>query len=160
MRLLTLALSFLLSLSRASGQTYTISTIAGGGGLPPNTLGTSVAIGTLDLAVDPSGNLFFVVGNTVLRFDAATGILAVFAGNGTTGFSGDNGPATSAQLWNPLGLAVDSTGDLYIADYTNGRVRKVSNGLITTVAGNGVHGFSGDNGPATSAQLGGPVYVA
>ena len=71
--------------------------------------------------------------------------------HGLLGFSGDNGPATSAQLNSPDGVAVDSFGTLYIADTGNSRIRKASNGVISTVAGNGTPGFSGDNGPATSA---------
>ena len=82
------------------------------------------------------------------------------AGNGGYGFSGDNGPATSAELYDPYGVAVDSAGNLYIADTLNGRVRKVSNGVITTIAGNGTYGFSGDNGPGASAQLSRPYGVA
>jgi uncharacterized protein (TIGR03437 family) len=88
-----------------------------------------------------------------MRLDATTGILTPVAGTGTNGFSGDNGPATSAQLANPQGLAVDSAGNLYIVDTANLRIRKVSNGVITTLAGNGTQGFSGDGGPATSAQF-------
>jgi len=80
-------------------------------------------------------------------------VISTVAGSGTQGFSGDNGPATSAQLNGPSGVAVDSAGNLYIADYLNVRIRKVSNGVITTVAGNGTQWFGGDNGPATSAQL-------
>jgi DNA-binding beta-propeller fold protein YncE len=80
-------------------------------------------------------------------------VISTVAGNGTQGFSGDNGPATSAQLNQPAGIAVDSAGNLYIADEGNNRIRKVTNGVITTVAGNGTRGFSGDGGPATSAQL-------
>ena len=87
-------------------------------------------------------------------------MITTVAGNGTRGFSGDNGPATSAQLIDPAGVAVDSAGNLYIADACNNRIRKVSNGVITTVAGNGTLGFSGDNGPATSAQLDHPDGVA
>jgi len=75
------------------------------------------------------------------------------AGNGIPGFSGDGGPATSASLWQPNGVAVDSAGNLYIADQYNYRIRKVADGIITTIAGNGVYGFSGDGGPATSAAL-------
>ena len=86
-------------------------------------------------------------------------MITTVAGNGTLGYSGDNGPATSAQLGYALGIAVDSSGNLYIADNWNSRVRKLSNGVITTVAGNGTLGLSGDDGPATSAQLG-PVSVA
>jgi sugar lactone lactonase YvrE len=105
------------------------------------------------IAADRAGNVFFADQNTVLRLDATTGVLTLVAGNGTPGFSGDNGPATSAQLATPGGIAVDSAGNLYIADGYNYRIRKVSGGVITTVAGNGTPGFSGDNGPATSAQL-------
>lgn len=78
------------------------------------------------------------------------------AGNGTQGFSGDNGPATGAQLNGPWGIAVDPADNLYIADFGNNRVRKVASGVITTVAGNGSAGYSGDNGQATSAQLNQP----
>ena len=98
-------------------------------------------------------------GNHRIR-KVSNGVITTVAGNGTAGFSGDNGPATSAQLNHPLGVAVDSAGNLYIADYWNNRIRKVSNGVITTVAGNGNAGFSGDNGPATSAQLNYPTGVA
>src|SRR5262249_43077503 len=80
------------------------------------------------------------------------GILTVLAGNGVGGFSGEGGPATSASLSGPQGVAVDQSGNVYIADKLNGRVRKISSGIITRVAGNG-RGFSGDGGPATSAGL-------
>jgi trimeric autotransporter adhesin len=138
-----------------SGQTYKISTVAGGA-LPINVQATSA---TLDpyvpqyLTADQTGNLFFIDQHAVLRFDSKTATLSLVAGNGTTGFSGDNGPATSAQLSFPLGIAVDPAGNVYIADSGNYRIRKVSNGVITTVAGNGLPGFSGDGGPATSARL-------
>ena len=138
-------------------QTYTVSTFAGGG-LPVNIPGASAFLRGVDwVAVDGAGNVFFTTEYLVLRLDAVTGILSPVAGNGTQGFSGDNGPATSAQL-SPTGVAVDSAGNLYIAD--RNRIRKVSGGVITTVAGNGTQGFSGDNGPATSAQLSEPYGVA
>jgi sugar lactone lactonase YvrE len=144
----------------ASSQTYAISTIAGGA-LPVGMPGTSASLSPLSyIAADPAGNVFFVDQNTVLRLDATTGVLNVVAGAGTTGFSGDNGPATSAQLNGPTGVAVDAAGNLFIADTLNNVVRKVSNGVITTVAGNGTQGFSGDNGAATSAQLNEPTGVA
>jgi sugar lactone lactonase YvrE len=162
MRLLSAVLLASLMSSSAFGQTYTISTFAGGA-LPVNTPGTSASMGPGILqfiGADRAGNVFFVDQNTILRLDATTGILTLVAGNGTTGFSGDNGPATSAQLNSPAGLAVDVAGNLYIADYLNNRIRKVSNGVITTVAGNGTASFSGDNGPATSAGLKYPFGVA
>ena len=77
------------------------------------------------------------------------------------GYSGDNGPATSAELNSPYGVALDASGNLYIADLDNNRIRKVSpSGIITTVAGNGGLGYSGDNGPATSAELFVPAGMA
>ena len=156
MRLLpTVLLTTVLSCS-AWGQTYTIATFAGGV-LPLNIPGASANVGYYTpryMTADAAGNLFFVYQDSVLRMDAATGLLTLVAGNGTTGFSGDGGPAVSAQFSSPEGLAVDSAGNLYIADTYNFRVRKVSHGVITTVAGNGTYGTSGDHGPATSAQLG------
>jgi sugar lactone lactonase YvrE len=92
---------------------------------------------------------------------STSGTITTVAGNGTPGFSGDGGPATNASLFNPSGVAVDAAGNLYIADTTNSRVRKVStSGTITTVAGNGTPGFSGDGGPATNASLVYPSGVA
>ncbi|MEO6629106.1 MAG: hypothetical protein ABIP03_11130, partial [Aquihabitans sp.] len=88
-------------------------------------------------------------------------IIDTVAGNGTRGFSGDGGPATNAEINRPFGVAVDASGNLFIADTFNGRVRKVDTlGTITTVAGAGTNGFSGDGGPATSAQLYQPVAVS
>jgi uncharacterized protein (TIGR03437 family) len=160
MRLRSVVLLTAILCRSAWGQTYTISTFAGGG-LPVNVPGKSASLsGPVGIAADHSGNVFFVDKHTVLRLDAATGILTLVAGNGMPGFSGDNGPAASAQLSYPMGIAVDSAGSLYIADTQNYRIRKVSNGVITTVAGNGTQGSSGDNGPATSAQLYDPQGVA
>jgi sugar lactone lactonase YvrE len=82
------------------------------------------------------------------------------AGNGTLGFSGDGGLATSASLYYPWGLAVDSVGNIYISDIANNRVRKVSTGIITTIVGNGSWGYSGDNGSASDAQLNGPLGIS
>jgi uncharacterized protein (TIGR03437 family) len=83
--------------------------------------------------------------NSVVRLDGTTGILTLVAGNGTYGYSGDDGPATSAQLLAPQGLAVDSTGNLYIADTGNLRIRKVSNGVV--------------NGPSTPAPIGSVISL-
>ena len=108
--------------------------------------------------MDSAGNLYIAdTDNNRIR-KVSNGVIATVAGGGAS--LGDNGPATSAQLANPEGVAVDSAGNLYIADYGNNRIRKVSNGVIATVAGNGTVGFSGDNGPPTSAQLAYPWGVA
>ncbi len=143
-----------------SGQTYSITTFAGGG-LPGNTPGNSASlVGVYGVAIDRAGNAFIALTayQTVLRLDATTGILTRVAGNGTPGFSGDNGPAISAQLNGLTGIAVDSAGNLYIAEHARIREVTVANGVITTVAGNGSPGFSGDGGPATSAEIGSPNF--
>jgi sugar lactone lactonase YvrE len=91
----------------------------------------------------------------------APGTITTVAGTGQPGFSGDNGPAAEAQLDDPFGIAIDAAGNVFIGDGANSRVRKVSpDGIITTVAGNGVSGFSGDGGPATEARLAGALWLA
>jgi hypothetical protein len=81
-----------------------------------------------------------------------------FAGNGTAGYSGDGGQAAQAQINRVVGLATDAAGNIYLADELNNRVRKVdTNGVITTFAGTGVAGYSGDGAPAAQAQLSGPL---
>src|SRR5271156_6961349 len=86
--------------------------------------------------------------------------ISTIAGNGTTGFAGDGGPASSSQLSFPGGIAIDSSGNIYIADSGNNRIRKISNGTITTVAGNGTAGYTGDKAAATAAELSNPTGVA
>src|ERR1039458_10027387 len=114
------------------------------------------------VALDASGNLFITdQGNYRIRKVSVSGIITTVAGNGVMGFSGDGGPATSASFSALAGVAVDASGNLFVADTGNYRIRKVSvSGIITTVAGNGVLGFSGDGGPATSAALYDPDGVA
>ncbi|SED12939.1 Ig-like domain (group 3) [Nocardioides exalbidus] len=108
-----------------------------------------------NLAVDGAGNVYVVDnGNNRIRKVATDGTITTVAGNGTGGFSGDGGPATSAQLNNPYSIAVDAAGTLYIGDDGNNRIRKVDlQGTITTYGGTGISGFSGDGGPATLARL-------
>jgi trimeric autotransporter adhesin len=158
MRLVTLVLLA----TAAFGQTYTASTFAGVW-LPENLPGTSVSLNQIGgVAVDAGGNVFLSLPQfaAVMRLDATTGILTRVAGNTTSGFSGDNGPAVNAQLYRPGALALDPAGSLYIADTNNRRIRKVTNGIITTVAGNGLDGSAGDGVPATGTELHFPYALA
>ena len=115
------------------------------------------------VAVDGSGNLYIAsVGNNCIRKVDTNGIITTVAGNGEPGYSGDGGLATAAKLFFPYGVTVDGSGNLYIVDTGNSRIRKVtaSTGIITTVAGNGARDFGGDGGSATAAKLNLPRGVA
>ena len=114
------------------------------------------------VAIDASGNLFIADSNNArIRKVSTAGIITTVAGNGTSGYGGDGGPATNAQLARPCGVALDSVGNLFIADTDNNRIRNVSaNGIISTIAGTGVSGYSGDGGAATSAALNGPISLS
>jgi NHL repeat len=122
------------------------------------------------VAVNAKGDVFIAdTYNNIVREVSPRGLISTVAGNGNPGYRGDNGPAWRAELSFPTGLAVDSLGNLYIADSGNNVVRRVSaTGVITTVAGNvaadqasgGLGGFSGDGGPATAARLNAPQGVA
>jgi sugar lactone lactonase YvrE len=117
----------------------------------------------VDSVFDAAGNLYIVeAANHVVRKVSPTGAISTLAGTGMPGFSGDGGPAASAMLWFPNAIAIDGSGNLYIAEVNNQRVRKINlaSGIITTVAGNGTRGFFGDGGPATSANLCDPIGVA
>jgi Bacterial Ig-like domain (group 3)/NHL repeat len=113
------------------------------------------------VAYDAAGDIFLAdAANHVVREIAKSGTISTIAGTGIEGYGGDNGPATSAQLDTPTGVAVDGNGNIYIADSHNHRIRKVAAGTITTVAGIGTPGFSGDGGAAIAAQLFNPTGVA
>jgi streptogramin lyase len=116
------------------------------------------------VAVDAAGNLYFPDRfiNDVRKVAAGTGVITTVAGTGTWDFSGDGGRATEAALRSPSGVAVDAAGNLFIADTSNNRVRRVDarTGRITTVAGTGISGYGGDGGPAVGADLLAPYRVA
>ena len=115
-----------------------------------------------DVALDAAGNLYISdqENNRIRKVDT-NGIITTVAGNGTNAFAGDGGPATNASLFYPRGVALDSIGNLYFADWLNNRIRKVdTNGIISTVAGNGQAVDTGDGGAATNATLNGPQGVA
>lgn len=107
------------------------------------------------VALDPAGNLYVAdSGNNRVRKVDLSGNISTVAGIGTRGYSGDGSAATSAQLNNPIDVAIDPAGNLIIADYVNNRIRKVTpGGIISTIAGIGIAGFAGDNGPATAANI-------
>ena len=144
----------------------TISTVAGNGDQGyegDNVLATLTGLDSPNShALDAALNIY--IGDThnqrVRLVTVATGIITTFAGNGTRALSGDSGSATSASLDRPRGIAVDSSGKVYIVDSDNNRLRTVTGGTITTLAGTGEQGFAGDAGIATNATLDTPRAVA
>jgi len=131
----------------------------GGDGGPAT---AALLYGPYGLALDLDGNLFIAdMGNHRIRKVGTSGQITTVAGNGTAGFGGDGGPATSAALNYPIGVAVDSYGSIYIGDSDNHRIRRVDSddGKIYTFAGNGTAGFGGDEGLATNASLNNPRGV-
>jgi hypothetical protein len=152
----------------AAGTNSLVTTVAGDGttgyagdGGPATAASLNNPVG---VAVDAAGDLFIADrGNSVIRdIVQATGNIITVAGNGTSGYTGDGGPATAASLNNPTGVAVDAAGDLFIADRGNNVIREVvhATGKIITVAGNGTSGYTGDGGPATAASFNDPTGVA
>jgi sugar lactone lactonase YvrE len=142
-----------------------ISTIAGNGSLGYSGDNLQANSAQLDnprgVCIDVDGNILIAdSGNHVIRKIDVNGIITTIAGNGYSGFSGDNGLATSAQLNSPKGIHTDNLGNIYIPDTSNHRVRKIdTNGIISTIAGNGSNGYSGDGGLATNAGFETPYDV-
>ncbi len=159
--LFSVALALVLFTPHALLAQYAISTVAGGG--PNNLTALNASIGYPGgVALDAAGNVYIADSQSshIFKVDT-TNNLTVVAGNGTHGYAGDGGPATSAALDGPEGVFVDASGNIFIADTQNSVIREVtaSNGNITTVAGTGVAGYSGDGALATSAQLNDPYGI-
>ena len=142
-----------------------ISTVAGTG--TPGSTGdggqaTSAELNwPIDVVFNAAGDLFISDANAnVIREVNTSGIISTVVGTGAAGYTGDGGQAASAELNYPFGMAFNSSGDLFIADYGNNVVREVNTaGVISTVAGNGSYGYSGDGGPATSAELNNDAWI-
>jgi uncharacterized protein (TIGR03437 family) len=162
---LRLVFVFLLLVSPAWSQSI-ITTVAGTDFIFPRTVRAADAPldGPTCVGADAQGNVYVCDGkNHIVARVSRAGVLTIAAGNGIRagGYSGDGGPAVSASLNYPQGVAIDFAGNLYIADTNNQRVRKVTpDGFISTYAGTGQRGFSGDAGPATRAQLSSPARLA
>jgi sugar lactone lactonase YvrE len=140
-----------------------ITTVAGNGSdgySGDNGPATSAQIQAANVAADAAGNVYVVDQRHHVIRKVTNGTITTVAGNGSPGYSGDNGLAANAQLFGPAAAALDATGSLYIADTTNSRIRKVANGVITTVAGNGAQGIGGDGGAALNAPLNLPNGIA
>jgi len=152
---------FLLCTGFAQAQLYVISTIAGGAPLPTPAPAAGASIGDPPrVAVDAAGNLYFGSMHSVFKVDLS-GNLTRVAGNGQSGYSGDGGVATAAQLEYPAGIAVDAAGNVYVADMTAQAVRVIAPNLtISTYAGLGTAGYTGDGGAAIEAQLNAPMGLA
>jgi uncharacterized protein (TIGR03437 family) len=163
MKPFTLSFLFLVFISiPCASQPYIISTVAGTDRLLDGKPATTVPLRAPHaLAADGAGNLYIAdTDDNRVRKINPSGIISTYAGTGIPTYSGDRGKATLADLSGPIGLAVDSSGNLYIADRDNFRVRKVTlDGTINTVAGSGRPGTGGDNGPAVNAQVS-PLAVA
>ena len=153
---------------RVDGVTGIITTVAGNGSERFGGEGAAATAASLfnpaGVAIDPSGNFYISdsANERIRRVDATSGLIVTVAGSGMRDFGGDGGPANEAKFRDPLGIALDADGNLFIADDHNARVRRVdvATGIITTVAGNGMRGFSGDGGLATAARLDRPSDVA
>src|SRR6266513_3263778 len=157
-----LATAVLMSLIALAAQAQSIVTVAGGGTLDGHRVSDVPISEPGGVAFDRSGNVYIASrsGGQVLKIDAVTRVVTVVAGNGASGFTGDNGPAVSATLRQPGEIAVDANDNLFIADTLNGRIRRVDAkpGIITTFAGGATppDGGIGDGGPATAAHLEAP----
>jgi len=153
---------------RISAGTGVITTFAGGGASVGTGDGGLATDAQLDLprgvTVDAAGNVFIAdwEGHRVRRVDAVTKKISTVAGTGVYGYSGDGGAATSAQLRSPFALAIDPAGNLFISDESDYRIRRVDakTKVITTIAGTGVGGYTGDGGPAIAATFANPGGVA
>ncbi len=152
-------------IARTAGNIYTIAGTGSSGSSGDNAIATSALLNApCGTCVDSSGNIYFAdsSNNSIRKITATNGFISKIAGTGASGSSGDGGAATTATFNNPWGIFWHSSGNLYVTDYGNDKIRKFTvGGTISTVAGTGTQGFSGDGGAATAAMLANPrgIYV-
>ena len=154
-------------LRKISAATDIMNSIAGNGSVGGSGDSIPATTATFDdlsfMSADPAGNIYFTDQGCrkAKKLTVATNIITTIAGDGGVVYSGDGVAATAATLVDPIGICLDASGNIYIADGSGNRVRRiaVSTGIITTVAGNGTAGLSGDGGPATAAELNGPLAI-
>ena len=162
-QLLTIGICAMLSANYLNAQI--ITTVAGNGTAGYTGDGGQATAAELKylacIACNAVGNIYIADGgNNCVRMVTTGGIITTIAGNGTSGYTGDGGQATAAELKSPHGIAFDAVGNIYITDQANNRVRKVTtSGIISTVVGNGTQGYTGDGGLATAAELFGPMGI-
>jgi RHS repeat-associated protein len=149
----------------AEGLRRVITTVAGNGEITSTGDGGPATSASFslprDLAIGPDGSIYFPLEDSWIRRVGPDGVITTVVGTGVPGYSGDSGPATAAMIQGVRGITLGLDGSLYIADTANNRIRRVGpDGIITTVAGNGLAGYSGDGGPATQARLRFPYGVA
>jgi len=159
-----MGLLFLCNSPKVNAQSYVITDFAGDGTNGFSGDGSSANLAQFafpnSVAIDDSGNIYISDdGNHRIRKVNTSGVISTIAGS-VLGYSGDGGSAFAAGLKYPQGIAVSSSGDIYIADMGNHVVRKITNGIISTIAGDGTSGYAGDGGQAISAQLADPCAIA
>ena len=156
------------SIRKVDADSGVISTVAGNGqygyGGDDGPAAEAALHSPLSVAFDGAGNLLIAdtLNNRIRKVDTDSGVISTVAGNGVGGGGGDGGPATDAQLFQPNGIVADGSGNIFIADAGNNRIRKIDtvSGAVSTVAGNGVFGYGGDDGPAADAQFNFPLNIA
>jgi hypothetical protein len=151
-------------IGKLSADKGVITNIAGGGtSLASGIPATNAFLSPSYMCIDAGGNIYLTSGNEIKRINTSTGIITTIAGNAAAGYSGDGGAATAATFDSPLGICVDGSGKLFVADRNNNGIRSINltTGIVTTIAGSGFFGYygEGDGGPASASSLRSPITV-
>jgi gliding motility-associated-like protein len=151
-------------LSQNGSCQYYISTVAGNGANNSRgDNGPAICAGLPNpqgVCADPTGNVYITSSNSIRRVDAVTNVITTIAGSDASGYTGDGGPARNALMAYPFDICLDPIGNIYVSEYSGNRIRKITtDGNISTIAGTGVEGYSGDHGPANAARLAKPQGI-